>query len=179
LFLGLSILPLMSPAAEPEPEVTVAPSVAEQGLQALVARQQELLATLAKADSPNFDKENVRMGLQQLSDDYDDFLKKNKDYAPGYAAYGVLLGKIDMRRQSAAMLLKANELFGKAAGAGQATTPAFVRTWALVKNQLGNYLAEEGKPFGGGHLFPRRDRADTERAALSLSTRDPADRSAG
>ena len=45
LFLGLSILPLMSPAAEPEPEVTVAPSVAEQGLQALVARQQELLAT--------------------------------------------------------------------------------------------------------------------------------------
>ncbi|MSU69765.1 MAG: hypothetical protein EXS39_03100 [Opitutaceae bacterium] len=58
-----------------------------------------------------------------------------------------------MRRQAAAILLKGNEKFGRAAQAGGATTPAFARTWALVKNQLGNYLAEEGKPLEAVSYF--------------------------
>jgi tetratricopeptide (TPR) repeat protein len=136
-----------------EPAETAAePSPAEKELQALVARQQELLGRRAKADA-SFDEENFRTAMQQLCNDYDDYLKKHKDYAPGYAAYGVLLGKVDMRRQSAVMLLKANQLFGAASKEPAAATPAFVRTWALVKNQLGNYLAEEGKPLEAVNYF--------------------------
>ncbi len=70
-----------------------------------------------------------------------------------YAAYGVWLGKVDMRKQSAVILLKSNELFGAAAKAGGANTPAFARTWALVKNQLGNYIAEEGRPLEAVSYF--------------------------
>jgi hypothetical protein len=131
-----------APSATPAPQ----PSQAEQDLQALVARQQALLATVEKG-GPDFDEENYRTQMQDLANDYDGYLKKNPDYAPAYAAYGVMLGKITMRRQSAMMLLKANELFIQEAGKDGARTPALLRTWALVKNQLGNYVAEEGKPL--------------------------------
>ena len=54
--------------------------------------------------------------------------------AAGYASYALLLNQpvIDQRKLAAAMLLKANQL--------DPNLP-------LVKNQLGNYLAEEGKPL--------------------------------
>ena len=120
----------------PEPAAIPAktePSLAQRELQALITRQQLLLATAAtKENNPNFDEENLRAKMQDLVFDYDAYLKKYPDLAAGYAAYGVLLGKIDMRRQSAAMLLKANQL--------DPNLP-------LVKNQLGNYLAEDGKPL--------------------------------
>jgi tetratricopeptide (TPR) repeat protein len=132
-----------APATEPAPPP---PSLAEQGLQALVARQQELLGAAAKGGD-KFDEENFRTQMQDLANDYDTYLKKNPDYAPAYAAYGVMLGKISMRRQSVAMLLKADELFAGEAQKDGARTPALLRTWALVKNQLGNYVAEEGKPL--------------------------------
>jgi len=135
-----------APASAPAEPVVAPPSLAEQGLQALVARQQELLAGAEKAGK-NFDEENFRTQMQDLANDYDAYLKKNPDYAPAYAAYGVMLGKISMRRQSAVMLLKADELLARDAQKDGARTAAFLRTWALVKNQLGNYVAEEGKPL--------------------------------
>lgn len=131
-----------SPAA-PAPEGP--PSAAEQGLQALWARQQELL-TGAEKGGRDFDEENFRTQMQDLANDYDAYLKKYPDYAPAYAAYGLMLGKISMRRQSVAMLLKANELFSIEAEKDKVHSPAFLRNWATVKNQLGNFVAEEGKP---------------------------------
>lgn len=145
-------------------ETAATPSPAEQTLQELVARQQELLAALARSDAPDFDQEKIRTEMQQLCWDYDDLLKKTKGFAPAYAAYGMLLGKISMRRQSTIMFLKANQLFGEEAKDGEATTPAFVRTWALVKNQLGNYLAEEGKPLEAMNYFL---------AAIDLTPNEP------
>jgi tetratricopeptide (TPR) repeat protein len=115
------------------------PSPAQRALQSLITRQQLLLATAStKENDPNFDEQNLRAKMQDLVFDYEDYLKKHPDLAAGYAAYGVLLGKIDMRRQSSAMLLKANQL--------DPNLP-------LVKNQLGNYLAEEGKPLEAVNYF--------------------------
>ncbi|MBI5382098.1 MAG: hypothetical protein HZA31_09385 [Opitutae bacterium] len=114
------------------------PSPAQRELQALITRQQKLFAAAAKENNPNFDEENFRTDMQNLCFDYDTYLKKYPDTAAGFAAYGVLLGKIDMRKQAAAMLLKANAL--------DPNLP-------LVKNQLGNYLAEEGKPLEAVNYF--------------------------
>ncbi len=139
------------PVVEVGPDTV--PSPAEEALRALVARQVTLIASGSKDNDPNFDPEKFRTEAQDLTNSYEDFLKKYHDYAPGYAAYGVWLGKVDMRKQSAAILLKSNELFGKEAKAGGATTPAFARTWALVKNQLGNYIAEEGRPLEAVSYF--------------------------
>jgi tetratricopeptide (TPR) repeat protein len=114
------------------------PSPAQRELQALITRQQLLLAAATKENNPNFDEQNFRGKMQDLVFDYETYLKKHPDLAAGYAAYGVLLGRIDMRRQSTAMLLKANQL--------DPNLP-------IVKNQLGNYLAEEGKPLEAVNYF--------------------------
>lgn len=109
----------------------------QKDLQPLLDRQKELFAA-AEKDDPNFDQDNFRIQLQQLSNDYDKVLRDHPDFAAGYAAYGLLLGKIDMRKESAAMLLHANRLD---------------KNMPLVKNQLGNYLAEEGKPLDAVNYF--------------------------
>jgi tetratricopeptide (TPR) repeat protein len=132
-----------APPAQPLPEPPAAPAKAEPSpaqreLQSLVTRQQLLLAAATKENNPSFDEQNFRGKMQDLVFDYETYLKKYPDLAAGYAAYGVLLGKIDMRRQSSAILLKANQL--------DPNLP-------LVKNQLGNYLAEEGKPLEAVNYF--------------------------
>jgi tetratricopeptide (TPR) repeat protein len=159
------LLPVGARAADepPPPAAEAVASPAETELQELVGRQNALLNAVAKDDS-NFDQENFRTAMQQLANAYDDFLKTHHDYAPAYAAYGVFLGKVDMRKQSAALLLKANDLFTASAKEGGANTPAFVRTWALVKNQLGNYLAEEGKPLQAVNYYT---------AAIDLTPNEP------
>jgi tetratricopeptide (TPR) repeat protein len=151
------LLPLAGRAADaPAPkaaEETPAPEAAapelspeEKALRPLVARQQDLLAAAVKAGD-DLDEETFRRDMQELSNSYEDYLKKYPNYGTAYAAYGVLLGKLSMRRQSAMLLLKADELFVKDDGKAGARTPAFIRTWALVKNQLGNFVAEEGRPL--------------------------------
>ena len=147
--------PLVAPAAQPSPE--------EQAVQALVTRQQEILAAADKAGD-KLDEENFRTQMQDVANGYEDFLRRHPDYPPAYAAYGVMLGKISMRRQSAMMLLKADELFIKADGKDGVRTPAFLRTWALVKNQLGDYVAEEGKPLEAVNYFL---------AAIDLTPNEP------
>ncbi|HLP24055.1 MAG TPA: hypothetical protein VK477_00155, partial [Acidobacteriota bacterium] len=67
-----------------------------------------------------------------IASSYDVFIQKNPDFAPGYVAYGVFLGKIDMAKAAVAMLLRANKL--------DPNIP-------LVKNQLAKHLAEDGKPL--------------------------------
>ena len=127
------------PTEPPAVPAKAEPSPAQRELQSLITRQQLLLtAAAAKENNPNFDEQNLRAKMQDLCFDYEDYLKKYPDLAAGYAAYGVLLGKIDMRRQSTAMLLKANQL--------DPNLP-------LVKNQLGNYVAEEGKPLEAAGYF--------------------------
>jgi tetratricopeptide (TPR) repeat protein len=125
IFAALLLLAaLPSRAAESE-------TLAERTLRQIVERQRTLLADASK-QGDKFDEESLRAQLQAVSHDYERLLQDNPKFAAGYAAYGYLLGKVGMRKESVAMLLKANQL--------DSDIP-------LVKNQIGNYLAEEGKPL--------------------------------
>ena len=104
-------------------------------LKALVARQDALLAALGKEGA---DEDTIKRDLQTLVFDYDAYLRVYPAFAPGYVTYGLLLGKVGMRRESSVILLKANQL-----------DPEI----PIVKNQLGNYLAEEGEPLEAVNYF--------------------------
>ena len=129
---------------------TQSETMRERGLRQLVERQRELLAGAAKAkEAEHFDEANFKTQMEQLCQSYEVFLRDNQEFAAGYAAYGYLLGKIGMERESAAMLLKANQY--------DADIP-------LVKNQLGNYLAEHGHPLEAVNYYL---------AAIKLAPEEP------
>lgn len=116
-----------------------APSDAQKELQSLITRQQLLFTRAAASDMASFaEKDEFKTKVQDLVWDFDNYLKKYPDVAAGYAAYGTLLWKIDMRRQAVAMYLKSNKLDPNQ---------------AYVKNQLGNYQAEDGKPIEAMNYF--------------------------
>jgi tetratricopeptide (TPR) repeat protein len=125
-------------APKPADEGDVLPEIAAQAtplLKALVARQSALLDALGKDDD---NQDNVKRDIQNLVFEYDAFLRRFPNFAPGYVSYGLLLGKVGMRRQSVAILLKANQI-----------NPQI----PIVKNQLGDYLAEEGEPIEAANYF--------------------------
>jgi tetratricopeptide (TPR) repeat protein len=123
-------------------------SLPDRILRQLGERQQSLLAEAAR-DHATVDEDNFKLQLQQVSQGYEALLRDNKDYAPGYAAYGFLLGKVGMRKESIAMLLKSNQLDPDQ---------------AVVKNQIGNFLAEEGRPLEALPYFM---------AAIKLEPKEP------
>ena len=123
-------------------------TMADRTLKRITERQREIFAQ-AQKQGDQFDAEAFRAQVQSLTHDYELLLRDNPKFAMGYAAYGYLLGKVDMRKEAAAMLLKANQL--------DADIP-------LVKNQLGNYLAEEGKPLEAAPYFL---------AAIKLAPNEP------
>ncbi len=118
------------PAAESE-------NLAERTLRRIVEQQQALFADAVK-QGDQLDESNFRLQVQRLTHDYELLLRNNPSFAAGYAAYGYLLSKTDMRKEALALLLKANQL--------DPDIP-------LVKNQLGSLLAEEGKPLQAAPYF--------------------------
>src|SRR5581483_7806307 len=125
-------------------------TLSEGRLKELVARQQELFADAAKnKDSPAFDQENFKAQLQQLANAYELLLSQSPDFTEAHVAYGQMLWKIEMRNEAIAHLLRANEL--------DSDIP-------LVKNLLGNYLAEEGRPLEALPYFM---------AAIKLAPKEP------
>jgi tetratricopeptide (TPR) repeat protein len=134
---------LMTAVRAGEPE-----NMADRSLKKIVERQREIFAEATK-QGENLDEGTFRQQVQSLTHEYELLLRNNPTFAAGYAAYGYLLGKVDMRKESMAMLLKANQL-----------DPDI----ALVKNQLGNMLAEEGKPLQAAPYFL---------AAIKLEPKEP------
>ncbi len=140
----------LPPATQPVPASAAATSDAAPGvpslpveviaratarLKELVARQDALLATLSSGEA---DVDNVKRDIQTLLFDYDGLLQTYPTFVPAYVTYGLLLSKVGMRRESSMILLRANQL--------DPNLP-------LVKNQLGNYLAEEGEPVEAANYF--------------------------
>jgi tetratricopeptide (TPR) repeat protein len=114
-------------------------SLTEITLKRIAERQRTLLAEAAAAgEAGTLDRPSFRSQAEQLCHEYESLLRESADYAPGYAAYGYLLWKLGMRKEAAAILLRANQL-----------DPNI----ALVKNELGNYLAEDGKPLDALEYF--------------------------
>ncbi len=138
-FLWLAIAAFRLSAATPHPDET---------LRELVTRQNELFAEASK-DDPHFDEDNFRSQLQQICNAYDVLLRDHPKLAPAYVAYGLLLNKVDMRKEAAGMFIQANVID---------------RNIPLVKNQLGNYLAEEGKPLEAVSYYL---------AAIQLAPKEP------
>ncbi len=123
-------------------------SMADRSLRRIVERQKEILGEAAR-QGDKLDQAALRVQLQALTHEYELLLRDNPKFAAGYAAYGYLLGKVDMRKEAVAMLLKANQL--------DPDIP-------LVKNQLGNFMAEEGKPLQAAPYFI---------AAIKLAPNEP------
>lgn len=119
------------------PRAAESENLAERNLRRIIDRQKEVFADATK-QGENLDEGALKRRLQEISHDYEVLLRDNPRYAAAYAAYGLLLGKVDMRKEAAAMLLKANEL-----------DPDI----AIVKNQIGNLLAEDGKPLQAAPYF--------------------------
>jgi tetratricopeptide (TPR) repeat protein len=102
-------------------------------LKDLVARQQALFADAEKnRGSPDFDQDNFKSQLQQLADAYSVLLRDHPGFTEARVDYGQMLWKIDMRKEAVVQLLEAN---------------ALDKDIPVVKNLLGNYLAEDGRPL--------------------------------
>lgn len=123
-------------------------SMADRTLKKIVAHQKELLAE-AEKQGEKADLNSLQTQMQGVVHDYEILLRENPKFAAGFAAYGYLLGKVGMRKEAAAVLLKANQL--------DSDIP-------LVKNQLGNLMAEEGKPLDAAPYFL---------AAIKLAPNEP------
>lgn len=108
-----------------------AETMAERSLRMIAERQREVFAEAVK-QGDNVDEGTLRQQVQSIAHDYELLMRSNPNFAAGFAAYGYFLTKVDMRKEATAMLLKANQL--------DPNIP-------LVKNQLGNVLAEDGKPL--------------------------------
>ena len=109
----------------------------EQTLKKIVGRQKLILEQAAK-QGDKLDDESLRVQVQEICHDYEILINESPKFAAAYAAYGYLLRQIDMQKEGVAMLLKANAL--------DPDIP-------LVKNQIGNYLAEDGKPLEAVNYF--------------------------
>lgn len=94
------------------------------------------------------DVAQVKGELQSVVDGYDALISQSPAFAPAYVSYGLMLNRIGETKPSYAMFLKADEL-----------DPNI----AIVKNQLGNYMAEEGKyPEAYGFYLQAIDLAPKE-----------------
>ncbi|HET7537897.1 MAG TPA: hypothetical protein VFJ90_15665 [Candidatus Didemnitutus sp.] len=111
--------------------VLSAETLAEKTLKDIVARQKEVFER-AEKEGDNLDEARFDGESKALASSYDVLIQKNPEFTAAYVAYGMFLSKIDMNRESAVMLLRANKL-----------DPNI----ALVKNQLAKLLVDDGKPL--------------------------------
>jgi tetratricopeptide (TPR) repeat protein len=134
LALAACVFALFARAADAPAE---AETMADHRLKDIVEHQRVLLSDAA-AQGASLDQAGFTTQVEQLTREYESLLRDNPTFAAGYASYGYMLWKIGLRKQAVAILLKANQM-----------DPGI----ALVKNELGNYLAEEGKPMEALNYF--------------------------
>lgn len=103
-----------------------------------IVDQQRVVFADAASQGSDLDTASLKPRLEQIIHEYESLLRDNPSYAAGYASYGYMLWKIGSRKEAVALLLKANQI--------DPDIP-------LVKNELGNYLAEEGRPLEAVNYF--------------------------
>jgi tetratricopeptide (TPR) repeat protein len=132
----LVIAALLTAAVRADPPAAPE-TMAERHLKEIVEHQKVLFAD-AVSQGNAMEEAGFKTQVEQLTHEYESLLKDNPDFAAGYASYGYMLWKIGLKKQSVAILLKANQM--------DPDIP-------LVKNELGNYLAEDGKPLEALNYF--------------------------
>ncbi|HVT72457.1 MAG TPA: hypothetical protein VHD61_04925 [Lacunisphaera sp.] len=144
IFRRLLLLAALAGLAAP----LAAETMAERTLKEIYARQTDILAKADKAGD-QVDMAWLRGELQSVINSYDVLIQKNPDFAAAYVPYGMLLGRVGMRKEGTAILLKANKL-----------DPEI----PVVKNQIAKYLVEDGHPV---------DALPWIMAALDLAPKEP------
>lgn len=104
-------------------------SMAAYILKQLNDREQNAYDRYEKAMATE-DVHSIETELQSIVDGYEKLINAAPGYSAGFISYGMMLHRVGERKLSNAMLMKADQL-----------DPYH----AIVKNQLGNYQAEEGK----------------------------------
>jgi len=104
-------------------------TLTERKLRQLVEEERLILNGSRRADG-SFDEEILERRFQGLVHKYDAFIMENAEYAPGLVAYARVLERVGQEEAAFALYLRANKL--------DPNIP-------LVKNQLGNFLAEQGE----------------------------------
>jgi tetratricopeptide (TPR) repeat protein len=136
ILLILALAGPLSAAARADAPGTVE-SMPEHRLKEIVEHQ-KILFTDAASQGRDLDNAAFRAQVEQLTREYESLLRDNPNFAAGFATYGYMLRKVGLEQQALAMLIKANQL--------DPDIP-------LVKNELGNYLAEQGKPLEAVNYF--------------------------
>ena len=81
------------------------------------------------AETEDNDESEKQRLFMQVAQDYENYITRNPDYTLGYIFYGKFLRRLDARKKANQVFMKANNI-----------DPNI----ALLKQQIGNYLAEEG-----------------------------------
>lgn len=97
-------------------------------LQQLNEREEEAYTRFESAVAEE-DVDQVRRELTSIISGYESLIADSPNYAPAYASFGLMLNRTGNRKEATAMFLKADQI-----------DPML----PVVKNQLGNYMAEEG-----------------------------------
>ncbi len=130
--LFISIVATVASAQEPPSKTTEeapnAESMAAYLLKDLNEREQSAYKRYEKALATE-DVHSIEAELQSIVDGYEALINAAPNYAAAFISYGMMLHRIGERIPSNAMLIRADEI-----------DPYH----AIVKNQLGNYQAEEG-----------------------------------
>jgi len=103
-------------------------TMTERELKRIVQRERAVLAA-AKPDADRIEDSGFQSQLLEVTRDYEALLKRDPGFVPTYVAYGLFLSKGGESKRAAELFRKADELDPNV---------------AVVKNQLGNYFAEEG-----------------------------------
>lgn len=146
LALTIAILSLAAPTTAKDNEV-----FGETIVTATLSRLREREADAYKRYETATTKEDIariKTDLQSVIDDYEVLISQAPDYAQAFISYGILLQNVGEHNAGYAMFVKADEI-----------DPYL----PIVKNQLGNYMAEEGKYMEAYGFFTlARDLEPTE-----------------
>lgn len=126
-------------APEAKAERAGGSAAAVKALREIVARQRAALAKAAEKETAA-EAEDARPELQRVVDGYEALVTAHPDFAAGWAAYGLFLCEpvVEERKAALRLLLKANGLDGGL---------------AVVKNQIGVLMAEEGRVVDAFNYF--------------------------
>jgi tetratricopeptide (TPR) repeat protein len=123
------ILPAGISFAQEDWESSSGETLAERKLKLLVVQERAIWASIREATN-EVDIETAKPKFQEILTGYDGLIRDNPEFAPAFVAYGLLLGRLDERKASRAIFMRANQL--------DPNIP-------VVKNQLGNFLVEDAR----------------------------------
>jgi tetratricopeptide (TPR) repeat protein len=121
--------PMLPTAADPN-NLTPAESMAWRDLRDAVLRERAIWERLRARPDDDLEQQRAQAEFRTVMNAYENVIRAAPKFAEAYAAYGLLLSRTGNREEAVRAFLKANQL--------DPNMP-------MVKNQIGNYLIEEGR----------------------------------